>query len=329
MVMERGATERSAARAPGYRHGDGRSAAGGRRPRQRRCKPGYRRAVTILRHLLAAAGPLNPPFGSCGIDPTADELDYVQYSPLPRYLNALWGVSTSSTQVTATGCGVDVLARGGGVRSAEVALPRMSAHEVRDGEAQALEIRQGSAVHVVQLAHRVGGRNVAGRWRDGWLQVCPLRQGWSYLRQVDTPFALLHTGLQRGASPDRYLGSCRRRRALGRTLGWVETRKREVRPARTCSGGVVDVATVRTSLGIVLIAAYASIIMGLALTQDGQSIGRRCLHVCPGKYPWTTQSKEAKRHAGELPVLRAETRCCTRASTARSAVGAGRTAPTS
>ena len=38
-------------------------------------------AVKILAHLFASAGPLPEPFGSCGIDPTNDELGCTSFSP--------------------------------------------------------------------------------------------------------------------------------------------------------------------------------------------------------------------------------------------------------
>ena len=38
-------------------------------------------AITILSHLFASAGPLKPPFGECGIDPTDDTLDCLEFGP--------------------------------------------------------------------------------------------------------------------------------------------------------------------------------------------------------------------------------------------------------
>ncbi len=38
-------------------------------------------AISILSHLFASAGPLKPPFGACGIDPTEDMLDCVSFAP--------------------------------------------------------------------------------------------------------------------------------------------------------------------------------------------------------------------------------------------------------
>ena len=38
-------------------------------------------AVKILAHLFANAGPLPQPFGACGIDPTADDLDCASFLP--------------------------------------------------------------------------------------------------------------------------------------------------------------------------------------------------------------------------------------------------------
>ncbi len=38
-------------------------------------------AIKILAHLFAAAGPLPPPFGECGIDPTEDTLDCASFAP--------------------------------------------------------------------------------------------------------------------------------------------------------------------------------------------------------------------------------------------------------
>ena len=38
-------------------------------------------AVTILGHLFSGKGPLPPPFGECGIDPTIDELDCASFDP--------------------------------------------------------------------------------------------------------------------------------------------------------------------------------------------------------------------------------------------------------
>jgi hypothetical protein len=36
-------------------------------------------AIAILSHLFAHTGPLPPPFGACGIDPTIDALDCLSY----------------------------------------------------------------------------------------------------------------------------------------------------------------------------------------------------------------------------------------------------------
>ncbi len=38
-------------------------------------------AIAILSHLFAHAGPLKPPFGECGIDPTEDGLDCLEFGP--------------------------------------------------------------------------------------------------------------------------------------------------------------------------------------------------------------------------------------------------------
>ena len=38
-------------------------------------------AIFTLSHLFANAGPLPPPFGECGIDPTIDELDCSSFAP--------------------------------------------------------------------------------------------------------------------------------------------------------------------------------------------------------------------------------------------------------
>ena len=38
-------------------------------------------AITVLSHLFAEAGALPPPFGSCGIDLTPDELDCLSFPP--------------------------------------------------------------------------------------------------------------------------------------------------------------------------------------------------------------------------------------------------------
>jgi len=38
-------------------------------------------AITTLGHLFANSGPLPPPFGECGFDPTADDLDCAEYAP--------------------------------------------------------------------------------------------------------------------------------------------------------------------------------------------------------------------------------------------------------
>jgi hypothetical protein len=38
-------------------------------------------AITVLSHLFAGSGDLPDPFGECGIDPTADELDCSSFAP--------------------------------------------------------------------------------------------------------------------------------------------------------------------------------------------------------------------------------------------------------
>ncbi|HAK97050.1 MAG TPA: hypothetical protein DCM87_19175 [Planctomycetes bacterium] len=40
-------------------------------------------AITVLAHLFAGAGPLRPPFGTCGPDPAGDALDCAGYMPCP------------------------------------------------------------------------------------------------------------------------------------------------------------------------------------------------------------------------------------------------------
>ncbi len=38
-------------------------------------------AIALLSHLFASAGPLKPPFGNCGVDPTNDALDCLEFAP--------------------------------------------------------------------------------------------------------------------------------------------------------------------------------------------------------------------------------------------------------
>ncbi len=38
-------------------------------------------AIFMLRHLFAQAGPLKPPFGECGVDPSEDTLDCASFAP--------------------------------------------------------------------------------------------------------------------------------------------------------------------------------------------------------------------------------------------------------